>query len=407
MVSNMLKPFKNRGAKALNASRLILTARRRKLKKILTLTTISLLLILTFPIIVSKVKAEPQRTITFSDYEWIIKSSETAKAGPGPNYWSDKNVWVDENGWLHLKITYKDERGYCAEVYTKERLGYGTYVFYIASRIDILDRNVVLGLFAYKDDEHEVDIEFSKWGNGDAKNAWFTVQPSPYVEGHNQKSFDIRLMDTYSTHWFTWSRNYVFFESFYGHYSYEAPPRHNIILSWVCPLKRQADEARAHINLWLLKGFPPSDGKEVEVIIKEFRFYPNMRSPRLPELNVYGYVKDDLGNSLGNSSVTVKSPIDQASATTDSQGRYAATLSVNGPGDRIQVTATFGSKSGSASGTVPSGSSSMQIDVTVPRILTSIFYLLLLLTGLILGIAIGTLTIIRMRKKRNKSLAAC
>ncbi len=264
----------------------------------------------------------------------------------------------------------------------------------------------MLGLFAYKDDEHEVDIEFSKWGNKDAKNAWFTVQPGPYIEGYNQKSFDIRLMDTYSTHWFTWSRNYVFFESFHGHYSYETPPRHNIISSWVCPLKLQADEARAHINLWLLKGFPPSDGKGVEVIIKEFRFYQNTRSPRLPELNVYGYVKDDLGNLLSNASVTVESPIDQASTTTDFQGRYAVILSVNGPGDQIQVAATFNSRSGSASGTVPSGSSSMRVDVTVSRISAGIFYPLLLSAGLMLVIAIGTI-IIRKRKKRSKNLVAC
>ncbi len=78
-------------------------------KKISTLT-IFLLMILTFPIIVPEIKAVSQRTIVFSGYEWIVKSSETAKAGPGPNYWLDENVWVDENGWLHLKITYKAGR---------------------------------------------------------------------------------------------------------------------------------------------------------------------------------------------------------------------------------------------------------------------------------------------------------
>ncbi|MEM3465578.1 MAG: hypothetical protein QW566_03795, partial [Candidatus Jordarchaeales archaeon] len=94
-------------------------------------------------------------------------------------------------------------------------------------------------------------------------------------------------------------------------------------------------------------------------------------APGVP-FNVYGYVKDDLGNAIAGASVTVRSPIDQASTSTDSQGRYAVTLSVNGPGDQIQVTATYGSRSGSASGSVPSGQSSMQIDVTVPRASTSI-----------------------------------
>lgn len=88
--------------------------------------------------------------------------------------------------------------------------------------------------------------------------------------------------------------------------------------------------------------------------------------------NVYGYVKDEQGAPLVGASVTVRSPIDQGSATTDSQGRYAVTVSVNGAGDIISVSATHGEKSGSSSGTVPSGSSSMQIDVICPRLSSTI-----------------------------------
>jgi len=87
-------------------------------------------------------------------------------------------------------------------------------------------------------------------------------------------------------------------------------------------------------------------------------------APGVP-FNVYGYVKDDSGSPVTGAAVTVRSPIDQGSTTTDSEGRYAVTLSVNGPGDSISVSATHGSLSGSASGTVPSGTSSMQIDVTL------------------------------------------
>jgi len=88
--------------------------------------------------------------------------------------------------------------------------------------------------------------------------------------------------------------------------------------------------------------------------------------------NVYGYVKDDLGNPIAGASIIVQSPIDQKSTTTDSQGRYAVTLSINGPGDSITVTAIYDGRSGSASGTVPSSTSSMQIDITISRLLSSI-----------------------------------
>jgi|GEM_PF-6124117 hypothetical protein len=100
-------------------------------------------------------------------------------------------------------------------------------------------------------------------------------------------------------------------------------------------------------------------------------FTQRVFAPGVP-FNVYGYVKDDFGNPIAGASVTVKSPIDQVSTTTNSEGKYAVTLSINGPGDQIQVTATYGARSGSASGTVPSGTSSMQIDVVVQRISTSI-----------------------------------
>lgn len=194
-----------------------------------------------------------QSTIAFSGYSWNVKDSYGSRSNPGLNYWSSStnNVWVDGNGWLHLKITYMNGKWYCAEVSTVNSLGYGTYVFYTASRIDNLDKNVVVGLFSYVDDNHEVDIEFSRWGDANAHNAWYTVQPRPY-DITNQKSFDISLNGYYSTHWFTWSPNQVFFESFHGHYPYNAPPAANIIQSWPCSLSRQADEAKAHINLWLV-----------------------------------------------------------------------------------------------------------------------------------------------------------
>jgi len=215
--------------------------------------------------------------IIFSGYRWIVKHSPDAKIGPGSNYWTAENVWVDENGQLHLRIAYKDGRWYCAEVYTEDPLGHGTYVFYVASKqIDSLDENVILGLFSYENDEREVDIEFSpSFDIGNGENARFTIQPQPpYSENYNQKSFRLELTGDYSTHWFTWDWNFVFFESFHGHYPYNSPPESNVIIIWRSDLVRIADNAHAHINLWLRNGNPPTDGNEVEIVIKKFEFYP-------------------------------------------------------------------------------------------------------------------------------------
>ena len=208
----------------------------------------------------STATAATARTINFSGYTWYVESSEQ-RVTPGPNYWSNSanNVWVDENGWLHLKVTYSNGKWHCAELTCTQTFGYGTYAFYLASKMDKLDKNVVLGLFAYKDDFHEVDIEFSKWGESNYPNGWFTVQPKPYIEGKNQRSFDVQLNGDYTTHYFTWTRRAIYFESFHGHYPAGSEPAGNIIQSFTSNSRVSASGVKAHINLWLYQGQPPSD----------------------------------------------------------------------------------------------------------------------------------------------------
>lgn len=211
--------------------------------------------------------------IFFSGYYWYVENGEQPN-NPGPNYWSNnpENVWVDENGWLHLKITYRDGKWRCAELTSLNTFSYGTYAFYVASRIDSFDKNVVLGMFAYRDDSREVDIELSKWGIEDNSNAWFTVQPPPYVDGRNQKAFNVALSGDYSTHYFTWSRRSISFESFHGHYPIGEQPQSNIIESFTSYTRTSAYGVRAHINLWLYNGQAPSDGMPAEVVIRSFQY---------------------------------------------------------------------------------------------------------------------------------------
>jgi hypothetical protein len=215
-------------------------------------------------------------TINFSGYTWYIENSNNQKVNPGPNYWSNspQNVWVDANGYLHLKITYSNDKWSCAELTCTQTFGYGTYVYYVASRVDNFDKNVILGLFAYKDDSHEVDIEFSRWGNSTYKNGWYTAQPSPYVEGRNQRTFNFQLYGDYTTHYFIWRPNSVYFESFGGHYTIGQEPQGNIIQSFTSNSHVSATGVKAHINLWLYHGLAPSNGSPVEVVIKSFQYKP-------------------------------------------------------------------------------------------------------------------------------------
>jgi hypothetical protein len=211
------------------------------------------------------------RTIEFSGYTWRVKES-SSPAGPGPNYFSDKeeDVWVDAEGQLHLKIVQRDGRWYSTEVISTVSLGYGKYVFTTSSPVDKLNQNAVLGLFTWDDtapqyNYREIDIEFSRWGEDNGQNSQYVVQP--WDHAGNRYRFDSLLEGEYSTHSFEWSPTSIEFSSSDSGAEFQT-------WSYTGPDIPPAGDENARINLWLLNGMPPSDGQEVEVIIKSFEFIP-------------------------------------------------------------------------------------------------------------------------------------
>ncbi|HCO93045.1 MAG TPA: hypothetical protein DIU00_03695 [Phycisphaerales bacterium] len=137
--------------------------------------------------------------LSFAGRNWKVKSFDFP-AGPGPNYFSDSenDVWVDGEG-LHLTISYQDDRWYCSEVILQECLGYGIYIFQLHGRVDLIDPNMVIGLFTWDNEApesayRELDIEFTRWGNSDdPTNAQYVVQPWNVRTRHR---FTIDLLDT-------------------------------------------------------------------------------------------------------------------------------------------------------------------------------------------------------------------
>lgn len=213
-----------------------------------------------------------QKSFIFSGYEWIAEGSGGNKINPGQNYFScsDDNVWVDEDGCLHLRITKRENKWYCAKVTLKESHSYNKYIFTVASRVDRLDRNVVGGLFTYLDDANEIDIEFSRWGIKRNPDGQFIIQPA-HNEGNSHR-FKLKLKGTYSTHIIDWRQDKIDFSSYRGPYL-ENPPKGKIISEWSYTGKDipSEDEERVIINLWLYNGIPPSDNKEAEMIISSFK----------------------------------------------------------------------------------------------------------------------------------------
>ena len=232
------------------------------------------------------------RFVNFCGYDWWLKSS-TGVVGPGPNYFSDStnNVWVDIAGQLHVRITNRSNQWQCAELVSARTFGYGTYRFELASSVDAINPNVILGLFTWSDDpvftDREIDVECSRWGNAaDPNNAQFVVQPYN-LSGH-QARYATPASDTNSAHLFNWQTNGVTFQSQHGNFLANPSPA-KTITNWTCSLATPVTgDENMRINLWLMNGLAPTDHNELEFVIKSFRFVPpgtasapRLTSPRL------------------------------------------------------------------------------------------------------------------------------
>jgi hypothetical protein len=198
------------------------------------------------------------QTIDFSGYTWDVKGGTD---GPGPNEWRNATdaVFVDAAGQLHLRVIAVDGVWYSSEISLQRSLGYGTYSFALASRVDQTDSNLVAAAFLYADDTHEIDIEFSRWQDPGYQNAQFVVQP--YTTSGNMYRFELTQSSDASTHAIAWAASHIAFTS--G-------------ASWTYT---GADNfapgaERVHVNLWMIDGTPPSDAAPKEFIISSFTFTP-------------------------------------------------------------------------------------------------------------------------------------
>ena len=225
---------------------------------------------------------ETAKTISFGGYEWEVRPS--GNGGPGPNAWNPHNVWIDKAG-LHLKISRvrkgNTTQWQCAELSTKQSLGFGTYQFQVTGPIDRLDRYVVLGLFDYPspdvgpDGTNEIDIEFAHWGHADAPIGNYTIYPAfgerAPKDGH---AFAFTLKGDDTTQRFVRTAASVSLKSLQGHHNDDTGE----IAAWVySPLDKRLIPQKplpVHINLWLFQGKAPADGKEITITIKKFTFTP-------------------------------------------------------------------------------------------------------------------------------------
>lgn len=219
-----------------------------------------------------------KNSVSFSGYEWNIKNT-TKRVGPGNNFFSSstENVWVNNQGQLNLRISKQNERWNCAEIISKQHFGYGYYEFFITTKLDKLDKNVVLGLFTYDNKQkphyNEIDIEFSKWGNENTTNAQYVIHKSQ--NEFNSFKFLVEKNLIKSTHIILRNKDSIYFASYEGHFKnalYNKKPYQS--WSYKNDFRPSPANEKIHINLWLFRANPLIEKKEEIVIIEKFEFVP-------------------------------------------------------------------------------------------------------------------------------------
>jgi hypothetical protein len=119
--------------------------------------------------------------VDFSGYTWRVRWKPSDRGGTVNPYHPD-NVYTDKAGALHFRILNRDGQWSCSEVNLTHSLGYGTYSFTVEDTSQ-LEPSAVFGIFTWdfstdRENHREFDIDISRWGDPENKNAEFVVQPN-------------------------------------------------------------------------------------------------------------------------------------------------------------------------------------------------------------------------------------
>ena len=214
----------------------------------------------------------PPRTLQFSGYQWEIRN-DTNDRGGTKNVYDPANAWTDNSGFLHLVIDRhregQEELWRSAEIQLSRSLGYGSYRFVVRD-VAHLEPAAVFGIFSWDDTgpTREWDIEVSRWGEPENKNAQFVIQP--YVVPANTVRFNTPPGTL--TWWADWQPGRVAFRTIRGSSSNMDIDRvaGHVFTSGV----PSPGNEKIHMNLYVFGNRRNPLRHESEVIVEKFEFLP-------------------------------------------------------------------------------------------------------------------------------------
>jgi MYXO-CTERM domain-containing protein len=279
-------------------------------------------------------------TIDWKGHTWQVTSGGMAGVCQG----SPGNVTIDANGYLHFKISNAGGVWTASEIFTTDVLGFGTYQWQVDGPIDSYDKNVVLGLFPYGpaagiggDGTNEIDVEYSRWGHANAPNGDWTDYPaSGTTIGELTYTFSLGG-STLSTSRFAWTKTSITSALLGGLQPVDATA--NLIETWTyMPANPSTNIPQQALplgmNLWCFDT-PPSDGKPVEIVIRDFQFVPEGASTGAAGsggAGAVGTVGADGGTAASGSAGASAATSGSAGAAGHASGAHAGGCSVRGGG---------------------------------------------------------------------------
>jgi endo-1,3-1,4-beta-glycanase ExoK len=235
-----------------------------------TLAVVAMVLLVSVCSTVSANTYVNQRTnlINWNGIQW---SGATGHHAPSNNNWSDSpsNIWIDNQNRLHLTIKNDNGKWDCTQLSSVNSYTYGTFKWNVVSPVFTFDKNSVLGLFTYADDNHELDIEVSQRTAGNGDLIRFTLQPY-WINGNTNIYLPSKTVNSVTTD----------LAGYNGHDStYQIDWEPTYINYMVCDNKGKAianmyynnvtyiptKPQKLYINFYL--GAPPSNGQDLQVVI--------------------------------------------------------------------------------------------------------------------------------------------
>ena len=174
---------------------------------------------------------------------------------------------------LHLTLAQREEGWQATEVISDRTFGYGTYRIALRAAAEEFDPRVVFGFFTWDDlasqqSYREIDIELSYW---ELPTGRMLSSPFSHIRSRGHRyQFDARYGERESIHTFTWAPDRIDFASI-AQGTGEPVEQHWSFHGDRVP-ETGAEQVR--LNLWLLNGEVPADGRDVEIVVTSFSFEP-------------------------------------------------------------------------------------------------------------------------------------